>query len=471
MKRMGKLIKQIRLRPWWGMLLAFVAVMIFAELLDHVWLQTNAHLGANMLLHVLLFGMLTPALIALIVIWTESGDRKREAAFLILERRREFSKQLSLTTDWDALTRLIVQFPVQIVPTIGASLLIYRAGVGQLELAAEWRLDGKLPLNSLTTQPGEDCLHCTLTSLSHVGKYTPCDYVVNGEVQTVCYRYCLPLMVGQCRIALLHVDFLPGVELNHWQFDTLNAVAQEMALALDRAAVHRVAAQQVQLTDLERQRIAQELHDMLGQNIAYLRLKIEQLSSGDLLTEIEHVQRELEHMRVVANEAYQQVRGVLDDLRISPTAELMSLLREQVTLFEQRTRIVVTVTSSGQPRSLSPRVLRQILFILKEALSNISKHANTHSASVSVQWTDEALILEVRDAGKGFDLVQLSSDGHYGLAIMHERSQSIGAELQIQSVPGLGTRLTLTIPGENQAEPANPCLPVGAFGSSLVLTD
>ena len=113
----------------------------------------------------------------------------------------------------------------------------------------------------------------------------------------------------------------------------------------------------------------------------------------------------------------------------------------------------VGLSIEGQGVPLPPDQQVQVLHVLQEALSNVRKHANAKQVRVQV-WQDPQWAFEVSDDGDGF-----SDDGpgkgeiHVGLRIMRERARRIGAQLQVQSQPGEGTRVTLTLPS-NVAERA-----------------
>jgi NarL family two-component system sensor histidine kinase LiaS len=89
----------------------------------------------------------------------------------------------------------------------------------------------------------------------------------------------------------------------------------------------------------------------------------------------------------------------------------------------------------------------QILFILREAISNISKHAQATTSVIRLGMSDGRVRLDIEDDGVGFNLESRQGAGH-GLDNMHTRAQKIGAALDIVSAPGRGTHLTLTLPNE-----------------------
>lgn len=448
---------------------SFVLLIIFTETLDHRRFANNGNFELEAIAHIGIFAVAVPILMTILAIWLERKTTEQTRAVEDLRYRKLFSEQLSRAASWDQLTQLIVQFPRTLIPVVGSSLLIFRSGNNQLDLAAEWRADGKPPPNPLTTDPSDSCLFCPLSGLSKSAKSVSCDYTIDGETITHCHRYCLPLSVGGCRVALLHLDLPMGEQIEPRFVDVLNAVAPEMALALDRSMIQNAASQQSIVSEAERQRVARELHDTLGQNIAYLRLKLDQLSGWNMVAELEQVQHELERMRNIANEAYQQVRGTLDDLRISPIADLESLLNEHIETFEDYTQIQVQFFSKGRSRMLPLRTKRQCLYICKEALNNINKHSQAKTARVELDWQDCELKMTISDDGLGFDLRSMPLEGHYGLAIMQERAETIKAILTVESSVNGGTQVRLTIPAyDNENGQLVDCTPVSIPNKFIV---
>ena len=80
--------------------------------------------------------------------------------------------------------------------------------------------------------------------------------------------------------------------------------------------------------------------------------------------------------------------------------------------------------------------------VCQEALNNVAKHAGAGMVEINLKHEDTAIELSIRDNGRGFDPKQTSS-GHYGLSMMHERAEGVGARLSIVSQPGHGTELTI----------------------------
>jgi signal transduction histidine kinase len=80
--------------------------------------------------------------------------------------------------------------------------------------------------------------------------------------------------------------------------------------------------------------------------------------------------------------------------------------------------------------------------VCQEALNNVAKHARASLVEIDLEHKEAAIKLSIRDDGQGFDL-ERTTFGHYGLSMMRERAEGVGAQLSITSQPGQGTDLTI----------------------------
>ncbi len=103
---------------------------------------------------------------------------------------------------------------------------------------------------------------------------------------------------------------------------------------------------------------------------------------------------------------------------------------------------------------LEPNAKVNILNIVKEALNNISKHAEALNVRISVAFEQEQLCAAIEDDGKGFDVIQcnITDRSKFGLNIMRERAVAIGAQIDIESVVGQGSRIALRVPLEERVK-------------------
>jgi signal transduction histidine kinase len=148
-----------------------------------------------------------------------------------------------------------------------------------------------------------------------------------------------------------------------------------------------------------------------------------------------------------------EMRALLAELRPSTLTDssLSDLLRLLGNAFTGRTNVPVTVNLMGE---FSIPAEAQIAFyrVCQEALNNIAKHAKASQVEIDLKQEEPVIEMRIHDDGTGFDINQSFSGGHYGLGMMRERAEAVGALLSITSEPGHGTELkiswTLTPPKE-----------------------
>jgi len=203
---------------------------------------------------------------------------------------------------------------------------------------------------------------------------------------------------------------------------------------------------QTEASIIERNRIAQDLHDTLGQNLSYLRLKLDQMSEHHSLISIGELESSIEGMRDIANEAYLQMRATLADLHSSANLELTRALKTHAQKIAERANFRVEITNHGESVPMSPHVKRQILYICREALNNVEKHANAYLVKINLNWDEENLFLRIQDDGCGLKSRDLCGEDHMGMTIMSERASDINAQLSFESQEGQGMSVSLIVP-------------------------
>lgn len=210
--------------------------------------------------------------------------------------------------------------------------------------------------------------------------------------------------------------------------------AIELAESLESANA-KLAASAAKIESLtlqnERQRMARELHDTLAQGVAGLVLQLEAVKAHLASNRNERANAIVEQAITRARSTLAESRAAIEDLRAAP-ANLADSVHEKIERFKQATGLPCEVEVSVDENQLSPETTKHALNILSESLTNIARHAQATQVKVKFFVHDQALELEVRDNGKGFDVNQNTS-GHYGLLGMHERARLTGGMLAIES--------------------------------------
>ncbi len=451
--RFATAISKLILKTRW-LLAAMVSLMVLLiELEEHHPFNVR-ELNPDFLLETIVFGFILPVLTGLLLSLLAYTEKERVKAVNSLDQRNLLAQQLNTASKWDELIEKIVAFPNSIAPALSTSLHLYNPEFDRFELIADWSIDRKsrAALRPILTR--ELCQGCEFDPLEPGTKtnLTLCTQL--NELNSDSDKYCLPLIHHDHPVAILHLDFPKGMTITSSQIRVLNSVAHEMALAIDGARMQDTFENQAEATEVERKRIAQNLHDTLGQNISFLRLKLDQLTGEDVLLEISMIRQELELMREIAEDAYEQVRGTLADLNLNNKIDIHTELLEHARSIGKRAGFEVHLTETGQSLALPPRYKRQIIYIVREAINNIEKHAQAGKVEIEFQWSETDLTLFVRDDGEGFESTSSSASDHYGLQIMQERAKDIHGCLTIDALPGAGTQIKLWLPFVQEKKPS-----------------
>ncbi len=243
-------------------------------------------------------------------------------------------------------------------------------------------------------------------------------------------------------IAIEHSDF------NHFSTRDLELVegfVAPAALALDNA--RWFARLRTVGADEERTRIARDLHDRIGQSLAYLGFELDRLvdkeESGQRITEDITVLRD--DLRGVVRE----VRDTLYDLRtdVSDEQSLADVLEQFVVRVAERSDLQIQVEADRGAR-LPMLQEREMWRVAQEALANVERHSQASAVRVVWRCDGRRALIDITDNGVGFDQSRAGRIDSYGVLGMRERASSIGAALEIISAPGRGTRVRCTLTPE-----------------------
>lgn len=209
---------------------------------------------------------------------------------------------------------------------------------------------------------------------------------------------------------------------------------KDAALRLSHEEVRRLAA------TAERERIGRDLHDLLGHTLSLITLKME-LSRKLFERDPQRSQRELAEAEQIARDALAQVRSAVTGFR---AADLAAELASAHLLLES-SRVHLRYSP---PPAMPAWIEAGLSMVLREAATNIARHAQANEALISIDASSEAVLMEVVDDGRG----GVAANGN-GLAGMRERVLALGGELQIESPKGQGTRLKIRVPVQVQDRP------------------
>jgi signal transduction histidine kinase len=200
---------------------------------------------------------------------------------------------------------------------------------------------------------------------------------------------------------------------------------------------------------LERERIAQELHDTLLQGLlsASLQLAVADSEISPSATAKPLVERVSRLLRQIIDEGRNAVRGLRTGH--SDRDDLERAFAQIPEDLAADTSINYALIVEGTPRSLRPLIRSEVYRIGREALANAFRHSRASVIETVLDYSQDRFRMVVRDNGLGIDpeVLRCGREGHWGLSGMRERSQKIGARLKVLSAAGAGTEIDLTIPG------------------------
>ncbi len=290
-----------------------------------------------------------------------------------------------------------------------------------------------------------DCASCLHGS-------TTCVLPRDGSLPAQGRLLAIPIRDQAQQHGVLMIELHEDKGLEEWQQRMLETVASHIAMALNlgkRTSQNRMLA----LLE-ERSVIARELHDSLAQTLSYLKIQVSKLDrnvSAD--SDKESILAITSDLRDALNGAYRQLRELLKTFRLRISeAGLGVALEETVQEFRERGDMEIELNNLANNCRFSPNAEIHIVQIIREALSNVVRHAKASRARVVMECDlDGQVTLLVDDNGVG---IKRENDTlfHYGMPIMRERADWLGAELNIDNLPSGGTRVKLTFDAASVAE-------------------
>jgi len=291
-----------------------------------------------------------------------------------------------------------------------------------------------------------------------------------GEGETVAflspesgaYFVLIPVNPGGSPRGLLYVETdVRGGVIRERDLEVLSSYADTVGMALENMRLYRelVAKRKVMdhlmsrvnvAQEEERARIARELHDSVAQSL--LKIIYDAGFALDFLKEDPRLAvDEIEEVQQRAKDCLNELRVIMYNLK--PTSLDILGLRETIQRyaeqFEEEYAISTNVELQGLD-SIPPSVELTVFRILQEELTNVRKHSNAGSVKIKSETSQGDLILTVEDDGVGFDPKMLEAEQesgkHLGLMALRERAELLGGDLNIDSLPGMGTRIIVRLP-------------------------
>jgi two-component system sensor histidine kinase DegS len=268
-------------------------------------------------------------------------------------------------------------------------------------------------------------------------------------------------VIGSIVLGQESVSMGQMTELALDEFSIILSAAQQLGLSIENARLYQAAQERekrlgellhqvVEAQEMERQRIARELHDATGQSLTAVALGLRGVEST-LATNPAKAIAQLRELKGYSTDALGELRHIIADLRPSQLDDLglVAALQWYVQEFEKRYDVHAEFVLEGERQRL-PQEYQIVLFrIAQEALTNIGKHAHATKATVRLEFELRQLRLTIRDNGRGFDperVLRESRPAGWGLVGMQERTLLLGGDFQVESDPEEGTCIQVTAP-------------------------
>lgn len=248
------------------------------------------------------------------------------------------------------------------------------------------------------------------------------------------------------------------VEFSVSDEETLKRFATQAALAIENARLHR----QVRALAMaeERERIAREIHDSVAQVLGYVNTKAQAAEELLRAGQTDRAAGHIAQLGQAARDAYADVREHILGLRAAADTSrgFAETLRAYLERWEEQSGVAVALITEPE-HGFAPRLDAtgelQLLRIVQEALANVRKHSGARVVTVHLSETPEWVEARIEDNGRGFDPAELRRADYprFGLAMMHERAESVGGAFEVVSERGTGTRVSVRLPAARAVAP------------------
>ena len=259
------------------------------------------------------------------------------------------------------------------------------------------------------------------------------------EIQTREFLYAVG--IGTISLIVVAVGYIVSLVLNQRKFIAKQQESYDQLRELS-ARIQKVREE-------ERLKIAQEIHDELGQMLTVAKLYLSVLPqqkngkapSREVKKRVNSVVKMIDDsINIVKGIAYELRPIVLDDMGVREAIEW------EGKNFQAKTGIVCSVSSQGEEIQLAKDRAVALFRIFQEAMTNVARHAEATRVSVNITSNKTQILMKVSDNGKGMETSAMGKKKSLGIVGMKERAMFLGGELSVATENGSGTTVTLRIP-------------------------
>lgn len=253
----------------------------------------------------------------------------------------------------------------------------------------------------------------------------------------------VPLEYQGSLIGVFNLFYESVQEMDAGSEKLLRSFAEMIGIALENARLSRENRRMNLMA--ERQAIANEIHDSLAQNLTYGRMRMSVLQDAIRTQDELLAHKCMRDINEALDTGQKSVRELITHFRcqMDPLG-LQHALQVLVNEFGERTGIALEYSNRVPDPGLPLEHELQVFHIVREVLANIATHSGASHAVMQVTRKAGCYVFTIEDDGMGIPN-DMPPEGHYGLTIMRERAQRIGAEIEVESMAGSGTRVRLSL--------------------------
>ncbi len=374
------------------------------------------------------------------------AQRTRELALAF-----EFSQEIVSQLDQEHLMQSVIERARSLTNSSAVSLCLLDQDSTSLALAASSG-DGRDHtglVQSLERDPAYQVI-TTGETVTVQADCTRCRFLLDRAPGACAVA---PLRTGNTTLGALCVVRPPEQSFDADETRALTLLANTATIAIANARLVESGRRQAEQAAIhtERERLAAELHDNLAQTLGFVNMKIDQINKELADDRRQESLTDLAAIKSAIGGAYGEVRSALVGLKQQEpgAGDFRQTLATSIDGIRKVSDLEIHLECDAGEDLPLPRLAQlQAIQILREALSNASRHARVQQVWVRLAQKPECMELTIEDDGAGFDPQAVIGGDHMGLRLMHERAERSGGSLVVESSPNSGTRIILRYPLE-----------------------
>ena len=260
--------------------------------------------------------------------------------------------------------------------------------------------------------------------------------------------YCLPLKTSNKKLGVLSVFSAYPPDLSQEDTTSLAIIASLVASGIEKS---RLQKKQRQIEELEREKIAIEIHDGIAQSLYHVILETEICLKFAQIPPL--VRKKLEYLKILARESLKNVRSFMYGLRINENLSLPVAIKHCIRDFKKAKSIPIALTIKGEEKAANSKINSEVktnlYYITQEALNNVVKHAEATKVDVQLEFLKDQIELNIKDDGLGFEADKIFAEedsDSFGITGMKTRAKRLRGRVSITSAPGTGSEIKVNIP-------------------------